>query len=113
MTNVFFCGYAVRVTGTLVFMPPEYRQRILSVGEVFEIARGELPTDSAIRGRLSEVTAAAQMFADYPIIGIGYGNFERLYQRYSYDIGLDGRREARQASTPPPAPRTSRSEGVV
>jgi O-antigen ligase len=43
------------------------------------------------------MAAAWQMFADHPMLGIGYGNYETHYHRYARDIALDGRREERQA----------------
>jgi O-antigen ligase len=40
---------------------------------------------------------AAQIFADHPFIGVGYDNFDVYYLDYSQYVGLDTRREERQA----------------
>jgi O-antigen ligase len=78
-------------------LPSDYLQRLSALGQIAGAARGELPADSALRGRLSEVSSAALMFRDHPILGVGYGNFEIHYPRYAQTLGLDARREERQA----------------
>jgi O-antigen ligase len=78
-------------------LPSDYLQRLSALGQIAGAARGELPADSALRGRLSEVSSAAMMFRDHPILGVGYGNFEIHYPRYAQTLGLDARREERQA----------------
>jgi len=96
----------VRVLATLgatvglaaVFMmPAEYMQRLSALGQLADVAKGKIPQDSALRGRLSEATSAIRMFADHPIVGVGYGNFELYYSGYAQKIALDARREERQA----------------
>jgi O-antigen ligase len=37
------------------------------------------------------------MFADHPVVGVGYGNFEDYYHRYARTLALDSRREERAA----------------
>jgi O-antigen ligase len=78
-------------------LPREYIERASTFGQVFGILRGEMPQDFAIRGRLSEVTSAAMMFRDAPLVGVGYGNFELHYPRYARDLALDGRNTDRAA----------------
>ncbi len=88
----------------LIFLltPSEYLSRIGNLTQVISIAgSGEAQVsqleENALRGRLSEMTVATQMFSDYPIYGVGYNNFENNYLDYSPEIGLDSRREGRAA----------------
>jgi O-antigen ligase len=83
--------------GLALLAPTHYGQRLAALTQVLGAAQGDVPEDSALRGRLSEVTSAAMMFADHPIVGVGYGNFEVYYHRYARTLALDGRREERQA----------------
>jgi O-antigen ligase len=83
--------------GAIVIAPTDYGQRLAALGQVTEVVGGSAPREFALRGRLSEVTSAALMFVDHPVIGVGYGNFEEYYHRYARGLALDGRREERQA----------------
>jgi O-antigen ligase len=85
------------VLATAFVLPSDYVKRLSALTQVFSAAQGHVPQDSALRGRLSEVTSAAMMFGDHPVVGIGYGNFEIHYPRYAQQLGLDARREERQA----------------
>jgi putative inorganic carbon (hco3(-)) transporter len=77
--------------------PTDFGQRLAALGQVAGLVRGDVPSDSALRGRMSEMASAALMFADHPVIGVGYGNYEGYYHRYARTLALDGRREERQA----------------
>lgn len=88
---------ALALVGGLVLAPTQYGQRLAALTEVFAILQGRVPQDSALRGRLSEASSAALMFAEQPLIGVGYGNYETHYHRFARDVALDGRREERQA----------------
>lgn len=81
----------------LAIAPTQFGQRLAALGQLATVDRQRGPEDSALRGRISEMVAAWQMFADHPILGIGYGNYETHYHRYARGIALDGRREERQA----------------
>jgi O-antigen ligase len=78
-------------------LPRDYLERASTFTQVIGILSGEAPRDSAIRGRLSEVTSAAMMFGDAPLLGVGYGNFELHYPRYARELALDARRTDRAA----------------
>jgi len=89
---------AIPLALAVVFvLPAEYVKRVVALGQVVSAGGGNAPQDSALRGRLSEMMSAAKMFGDHPIVGVGYGNFEIHYPRYAQAIGLDARREERQA----------------
>ncbi len=90
-------GGAAAALLLVLVAPTSYGQRLAALGQVAGILRGETPGDSALRGRLSEVTSAAMMFSEHVVVGVGYGNFESHYHRYAQDLGLDGRRGERQA----------------
>ncbi len=90
--------FSLPVAATLVLivavtLPAPVKDRIsASVG----ITRGaEEVDDRAIRGRLSENVAAARMFVDHPLVGVGPGNFSVHYLEYSQSIGLDPRVQQR------------------
>ena len=44
-------------------------------------------TDAAVRGRSSEILAAANVYADHPMLGVGPGQFPVYYQGYAGDVG--------------------------
>ena len=49
---------------------------------------GQNAPDGAIRGRAGEMGAAALVFADHPILGVGPGNFPFYYPEYAERVGL-------------------------
>ncbi len=53
--------------------------------------------DTALRGRAAENLAAAEMWGDHPLVGVGPDNFELNYLSYSAAIGIDPRPEQRGA----------------
>ncbi len=91
------------VTGSLLVLllllaPANYQERMLTMIEALPLlGEGQVLDEVSFRGRLSEVTVAAQMFADHPFLGVGYDNFDVYYLDYSQYLGLDTRREERQA----------------
>jgi|GEM_PF-310023 len=84
----------VLLVGALQFLPATYIDRIGTLGQFFSLQSSQV-SDPSFRGRLSENTAAWQMFLDHPLLGIGIGNYKINYQDYSRDIGLDPRRSNR------------------
>jgi putative inorganic carbon (HCO3(-)) transporter len=78
----------------LQFLPATYTDRISTLTQFFSLQSAQV-SDQSFRGRLSENTAAWQMFVDHPMMGIGIGNYRINYQDYSRDIGLDPRRSNR------------------
>jgi O-antigen ligase len=79
--------------GTIVLVTiPEYRDRIASVttiGKATEEAGTEDAADISIRGRATEMRAAAAAFQDHPLTGVGPGMFPSRYQEYAQRIGLE------------------------
>ncbi len=78
-------------------VPPEYTERITTITNAIPGFSDEPVTESSLRGRTSEVTAAWLMFRDHPFLGVGLGNYNEHYLEYSSSLGLDDRREDRSA----------------
>jgi putative inorganic carbon (HCO3(-)) transporter len=74
----------------LLFAPPTYYQRVLSIGDILPTSNGEINIrkDQAIQGRASENLTAWVMLMDRPLTGVGLSNFSYLYQDYSKSLGL-------------------------
>lgn len=82
----------------LGFIPSTYAERIGTLAQFLPTQNAEL-LDQSFRGRLSENTAAWQMFLDHPVVGVGLGNYSLQYQNYSRLIGVDPRRTARSPAS--------------
>lgn len=85
----------------LLLAPANYQERMVTMLDALPFIGGQnnsaMLDEVSFRGRLSEVTVAAQIFAEHPIFGVGYDNFDVYYLDYSQYLGLDTRREERQA----------------
>jgi O-antigen ligase len=82
---------------TFIALPAEYTARITALTGVVSDGGAAGAADPSGLGRASEMPAAVQMFADRPLGGVGHRNYPQLYQDYSAWIGLDPRREPREA----------------
>lgn len=91
---------ALVVAAGLLFLPTGLKARVglptssANSAQVAEVRKGSA---SAVRGRESENLAALGMFVDYPILGVGPGNYPLHYLEYSEEIGLDPRLVPRDA----------------
>ena len=89
----------VMVVG-LVAMP-QYWTRLASLGDVSLLVAGsetnERKPDSAMTGRLTEMVAAALVFADHPVIGVGPRMFKYYSQEYGNRLGIRKLKEGRKA----------------
>lgn len=77
----------------LLFSVPSYLDRVTSLVTSFTaLASGQGATETSVSGRLAEMAAAAILFAEHPLSGIGFGMFEGRYQDISanYDMMLRG-----------------------
>ena len=82
----------------LSIAPSTYTQRLATITDILTLVRDqELVSERSLRGRMGEQIAAWRMFIDHPVLGVGYDNFDVYYLDYSDDIGLDNRRDQRQA----------------
>jgi hypothetical protein len=89
--------------GTVILLAamPQYWQRLTTLPDVTGLFASdvshETAPDSAIKGRATEMLAAALVFADHPVIGVGPGMFKRYSAAYGNRLGirrLEGSREA-------------------
>lgn len=84
----------------LVAAVPAYQARITTLFGLSSASLeegGEAAADGAIRGRAGEMGAAALVFADHPVIGVGPGNFPFYYPDYADRLGLRVHAELREA----------------
>lgn len=94
---VIACVVAVAIA--LPALPTGYVERLASV---FEMAGSVANRDEdggvdvSLAGRLDEQRVAVAMLVDSPMVGVGEGNYEHLFQRYTARMGLTDRFEPRQ-----------------
>lgn len=73
---------------------PQYTARLVSIQSVASLFGAEpqggeeSSPDGAIRGRITEMLAAARVYGDHPVVGVGPGMFKYYSRQYSLDIGL-------------------------
>lgn len=79
------------------FAPANYTERLSTLIDFLPGQAEEGTADTSFRGRSSEAMAAVMMFRDYPLLGVGVGNYNVRYLEYSRVIGLDGRLANRSA----------------
>ena len=86
---------ALAVTLLLVLpgLSEDYRTRLAAPTAAVVSGSGSASAldDRSLRGRVGENIAAGQMFLDYPVLGVGPGNYPGRYLEYSPAIGLDPR----------------------
>lgn len=65
----------------IVAFAPQYLERVASIANVSALTEGTTSkrADGAIRGRATQMLAAAQVFADYPMLGVGPGQYAPYY----------------------------------
>ena len=80
----------------LLIAVPQYGQRLASLETASGVSAGE-GADGSIRSRLTEMVAAALVFVDHPIIGVGPDQFPTYYQDYAEQFGLRVKEEQREA----------------
>jgi len=85
----------VLMSGALVLVAvPQYTVRLSSLGVAFTglfadpDTAGIAGADGAVQSRLTEGLAAALMFADAPILGVGPGMYKYFYQTYAQRVGI-------------------------
>jgi O-antigen ligase len=75
-------------------LPQGYGERLSTLAQIGTV---EGSTDASIRGRTAEVTAGWLMFAEHPLTGVGYANYGANYLDYVSGLGIELRREEREA----------------
>lgn len=80
----------------LPFLPEGYGARVLSLTSVVG-ENSTVQNEISVRGRTSELISGILMFVDYPVLGVGVGNYSDQYQKYAERLGLEYRAKAREA----------------
>lgn len=86
----------------LVAASPSVQKRLLTIPRALGVLGGggaaeEQRPDGAARGRATAMLAAARVFLDNPVLGVGPGQFNELSRRYSRQGGLRAFEEHREA----------------
>ncbi len=95
-TKVFAVGI---LAFCALMITPEYRTRLtslLELGDMFTAGRHS-DADGALKGRATEMGAAALVFLDHPFVGVGPGQFKYYSREYGERIGLRSLAPERQA----------------
>lgn len=85
-----FCG---------LLLTPQYRARLASLADLRELFSSgkHSQADGALKGRATEMGAAALVFLDHPLIGVGPGEFKFYSREYGERIGIRALAPERQA----------------
>ncbi len=89
-------GVVIIIALLYPFLPQGYLDRLLTLSDVLP-QDTTMQTEKSFKGRSSEMIIAIQMFANHPLLGIGYLNYENHYADYNAVLGLDDRAGAREA----------------
>ena len=85
--------FGIMILGILLtlFLLPQYAYRLASLSEIGNVlsrpTNAMANADGAIRSRSTEVRAAALMFSEHPIIGVGPGMYPAHYWEYAKRVG--------------------------
>jgi O-antigen ligase len=88
-------GIAVGATALVLFLPANAKTRLVQSVQPLTGGGVTMAEDASVRNRAGENLAAVHMFLDYPVLGVGPGNYPVLYTTYSQTIALDSRNEGR------------------
>jgi O-antigen ligase len=82
-----------------LLLTPQYRTRLASLVDMRELltAGKHSDADGALKGRATEMGAAALVFVDHPIVGVGPGQFKYYSREYGERIGIRALAPNRQA----------------
>jgi putative inorganic carbon (HCO3(-)) transporter len=76
----------------LLLMPPEFLRRLGTISEVLPGGEEEvLDPDSSFQERKLYALTAWAMFLDYPLLGVGAGNYTVHFDRYADEVGFSAR----------------------
>jgi O-antigen ligase len=82
---------------TLLLMPGYGQRLVTTASSAIAALSGEDVNEASVSGRLAEMGAAAQAFAEHPGAGLGYGTFQDFYQAQSVRLDLKLRSADRSA----------------
>ena len=81
----------------LLTFVPAYKERVATLGSLVS-GSSSATSNQSLRSRSTEMKAAANVFLDHPVVGVGPGSFPLYYQEYARKVGLDVH-EAAQAGS--------------
>jgi O-antigen ligase len=87
-------GAAAAAAVVMLVLPDEARGRLLEVVRPGESGIAHA-SDVSLANRFAENLAAAAMYRDHLLVGVGPGNYSAVYLDYAQQIGLDSRAEER------------------
>jgi O-antigen ligase len=87
-------GAAAVAAVVFTVLPAEARERLTEVVKPGESGIAHA-SDASLANRFAENIAAASMYRDHPLVGVGPGNYSVVYLDYAQRIGLDQRAEER------------------
>jgi hypothetical protein len=79
----------------VLFLPGNAKTRLVQSVQPLTGGGVTMAEDASVRNRAGENLAAVHMLLDYPVLGVGPGNYPVLYTTYSQTIALDSRNEGR------------------
>ncbi len=80
-------GLAVTVVGFVV-LPQDFTRRLETMKQLLPGSEEEIHPDSSFEKRKLWAAVAWKMFLDYPVTGVGTGNYTAHYQEYADEIGF-------------------------
>jgi O-antigen ligase len=86
-------GAAAAAALVFVVLPAEARERLLGLVRPGQSGIAHA-SDESLAGRFAENAAAAAMYRDHPLVGVGPGNYDTVYLDYAQEIGLDAEARA-------------------
>jgi O-antigen ligase len=81
-------GAAALAAVVFMVLPAEARERLLDVVRPGQSGIAHA-SDESVAGRFAENLAAAAMYRDHPLVGVGPGNYAAVYHDYAQAVGLD------------------------
>jgi O-antigen ligase len=90
------------VASLIAFMVPEYVGRVATLDVAGAFFSGDsvvTEADVSLQSRATENLAAGLVFIDYPLLGVGPGQFPSYYQEYANRVGIEVQLANRQPHT--------------
>lgn len=81
---------------------PQFGTRLMSLEALTALFQGDegggiKQADGATQSRVTEMLAAAMMYADHPIVGVGPGMYRNHYLEYADEVGIKAQNRERQS----------------
>lgn len=81
---------------------PQFGTRLMSLEALTALFQGDggggiKQADGATQSRVTEMLAAAMMYADHPIVGVGPGMYRNHYLEYADEVGIKAQNQERQS----------------